>query len=113
MKKFYNINELFTLAENEEEAMKTYVQRQLKLDGNKITSFKGESIYEAIFPFFKALANRFDGYVVDLYTEDKTKVPKVILDGYIFGKELSVQICKDYNSDGFVLSLVVLIVIME
>ncbi len=107
MKKIFNIEEFFTFAENKEDAVRQYVERMLKLTGDEITEFKEDNIFDAMHPFFEAVAERFNGTVsFKNVGNPETRIPIIIFDDFIFGKSLILELIKDDFSDGFTLKLV-------
>lgn len=102
METMYSINEMLVKANSKDEAILKYVQRQLKLDGNKVTCFSEETLKE----HFKQIADRFNGTLLSEETENGLILPKVEFDGFIFEKQLFLQLCPDKLSDGYILKLV-------
>lgn len=102
MENMYGINEMLIMAKSKEEAMSKYIQRQLKLDGGKVTCFKNDTLSK----HFERIADRFNGTLLHEDAENGIQFPKVEFDGFIFGKKLFLQLIPDKVSDGYVLQLV-------
>ena len=108
MKQVYNIAEYIVLAESREAAVRQYVDRQLRLMGDDgITEFKEDDIYDALYPFFKEIADRLGSEVSSKFVGDtKIKLPRIIYKDASFSRELSFEVAPDILSDGFTLKLV-------